>query len=180
VPIADDIDYTQILENLDQSSRGHAATRTETEARQVDRAQAIVAVSGLGVPRSAVAKLTGMTRGRIQQILEEVGEAGATGDAWKDPELRRLVAERIAARPIPSAGIGLRRESVSGPHLGPGAGLMVRLTGDLEDDRGRLIEIARNLAVQLESGELDHLLTLTEDEREVMAGNLLGGKGQSA
>ncbi|HSS32502.1 MAG TPA: hypothetical protein VLL27_04400 [Solirubrobacterales bacterium] len=178
MPISADIDYAQILENLDQSSRGHAATRTETEARQIDRAEAIVAISGLGVPRSAVAKLTGMTRGRIQQILEEAGKAGATGDAWKDPELRRLVAERIAARPVPSAGIGLRRESVSGPHLGSGAGLMVRLTGDLEDDRGRLIEIARNLAVELESGKLDQLLALTEDEREVVEGNLLGGEGQ--
>jgi hypothetical protein len=172
--------YREVLEDLDQASRRHAATAAEKEGRQVDRAQAIVEVSKLGVPRAAVAKLIGMTRGRVQQILDEAGEAGAAGDAWEDPELRRMVQAWIAARPIPSAGIGLRRESVAGPHIGPGAGLMVRLTGDLEKDREDLIAIARHLVERLETGELDELVTLTDEELEVVRGNLIDSEDPAA
>jgi hypothetical protein len=166
--------YRQLLTNLEQASRQHAATKTETQHRQVDRAKAIVEVSRLGVPRSTVAKLAGLTSGRVQQILEEAGEAGATGEDWNDPELRRLVEASIAARPIPSAGIGLRRESTLGPHVGRGAGVAVRLTGDLDKDRDHVISMIERLLEEVHSGNLDHLLSLTEDELDVVRGNLIG------
>jgi hypothetical protein len=165
--------YLQILSDLEQASRQHAATKTETQGRQVDRAKAIVEVSKLGVPRATVAKLAGLTRGRIQQILEQAGEAGATGEDWNDPELRRLVKAAVAARPIPSAGIGLRRESTLGPHLGQGAGVAVRLTGDLDKDRNDVISMIERLLEKTRSGDLDHLLSLTEEELEVVRGNLI-------
>jgi hypothetical protein len=165
--------YRRILSNLEQASRQHAATKTETQDRQVDRAKAIVEVSRLGVPRSTVAKLAGLTRGRVQQILEQAGESGATGEDWNDPELRRLVEAAIAARPIPSAGIGLRRESTLGPHVGRGAGVAVRLTGDLDKDRDEVISMIERLLKKVRSGNLDDLLSLTEEELDVVQGNLI-------
>lgn len=166
--------YQQVLDGLEQASRQHAATKSETREHQDERARAIVEVSRLGVPRSAVAKLAGLTRGRIQQILEEAGEAGATGEDWKDPELRRLVEAGIASRPTPSAGIGLRRESTFGPHLGRGAGVAVPLRGDVDENRERVISMLEQLLEKVRSGSLDHFLTLTDEEREVVEGNLAG------
>lgn len=165
--------YRQILVNLEQASRQHAATKTETQDRQVDRAEAIVEISRLGVPRSTVARLAGLTRGRVQQILEQAGEAGVAGEDWSDPELRRLVEAAIAARPIPSAGIGLRRESTLGPHVGRGAGVAVRLTGDLDEDRDHVISMTERLLDQVRSGNLDYLLSLTEEELDLVRGNLV-------
>lgn len=165
--------YRQILRDLDQASRQHAATKTETQDRQVDRAGAIVEVSKLGVPRSTVAKLTGLTRGRVQQILDQAGESGVTGKDWNDPELRELVKEAIAARPNPSAGIGLRRESTFGPHIGRGAGIAVPLSGDLNQDRHEVISWIEKLAEEVRSKKFDYLLTLTDEEREVMQGDLI-------
>jgi hypothetical protein len=166
--------YQRILSKLEQASRQHAATKTETQDHQVDRAQAIVEVSRLGVPRSTVAKLAGLTSGRVQQILEQAGEAGATGEDWSDPELRRLVKAAISARPIPSAGIGLRRESMLGPHVGRGAGVAVRLTGDLDEDRDNVISMVEQLLEEVRTGKLDYLLTLTQEECDVAQGNLIG------
>lgn len=165
--------YSQLLTDLEQASRQHAATKTETQDRQADRAKAIVDASRLGIPRSTVAKLAGLTRGRVQQILEQAGESGVTGDDWKDPELRRLAEAAIAARPIPSAGIGLRRESTLGPHVGRGAGVAVRLTGDLDKDRDDVISRTEQLLDELRSGKLDYLLSLTEEEFDVVRGNLI-------
>jgi hypothetical protein len=165
--------YVRTLSKLEQASRQHAATKTETQDRQLDRAEAIVEVSKLGVPRSTVAKLTGLTRGRVQQILEQAGEAGAAGEAWGDPELRRLVEAAIAARPGPSAGIGLRRESTLGPHVGRGAGVAVPLTGDLDKDRADVISMIEQLLDQVRSGKLDYLLCLTDEEIEVVRGKLV-------
>jgi len=165
--------YRRLLNNLDQSSRQHAATKTETQDRQIDRAKAIIELSRLGVPRSTVAKLAGLTRGRVQQILEQAGEAGATGKDWSDPELRQLVQAAIAARPIPSAGIGLRRESTLGPHVGRGAGVAVRLTGDLDKDRDAVISMVEQLLDEVHSKKLDYLLSLTEEELEIVRGNLI-------
>lgn len=153
--------YGRVLTNLEQASRQHAATKTETQDRQIDRAEAIVEVSKLGVPRSTVAKLAGLTRGRVQQILDQAGETGVTGGGWSDPELRRLVEAAIAARPIPSAGIGLRRESTLGPHVGRGAGVAVRLTGDLNKDRDDVTSMIEQLLDEVRSGKLDYLLSLT-------------------
>lgn len=165
--------YSKALRDLEEASRQHAATKTETADRQLDRARAIVQVSRLGVPRSTVAKLTGLTRGRVQQILDQAGEAGPAGADWNDPELRRLVEAQIAARPIPSAGIGLRRESTVGPHVGRGAGVMVRLTGDLDRDRDDVISMIERLLNQVRSQQLDYLLALTEDELEIVRGTLI-------
>lgn len=165
--------YKEALMNLEQASRQHAATKTETQDWQVDRAKAIIDVSKLGVPRSIVAKLTGLTGGRVQQILEQAGEAGATGQGWKDPELRRLVEAAIAARPMPSAGIGLRRESTLGPHVGRGAGVAVPLTGDLDKDRNGIILMVEKLLDEVRSGNLDYLLSLTEEELDIVRGNLI-------
>jgi hypothetical protein len=166
--------YQRILRKLEQASRQHAATKTETQDRQVDRAEAIVEISSLGVPRSTVAKLAGLTRGRVQQILEEAGEAGAAGEEWNDPELRGLVEAAIAARPIPSAGVGLRRESTRGPHVGRGAGVAIRLTGDLDKDRDDIVSKIEQLLGEVRSGNLDYLLALTEEELDLVKGNLIG------
>lgn len=165
--------YKQVLSDLEQASRQHSATKTETQDLQVDRAEAIIEASRLGVPRSTVAKLAGLTRGRVQQILNQAGEAGATGEEWSDPELRRLVEAAIAARPIPSAGIGLRRESTLGPHVGKGAGVAVRLTGDLDKDRDDVILMVERLLEEVRSGNLDYLLSLKEEELDIVRGNLI-------
>jgi len=166
--------YQQVLDDLEQASRQYAATKFETREHQDDRARAIVEVSRLGVPRSAVAKLAGLTRGRVQQILEEAGEAGAAGEDWDDPELRRLVEAAIATRPTPSAGIGLRRESTLGPHLGRGAGVAVPLGRDVGKNREHVISMIEQLLEKVRSGDLDDLLSLTDEEREVVEGNLNG------
>lgn len=165
--------YEQALTKLEQASRQHAATKTETQDRQIDRAKAIIEVSRLGVPRSTVAKLADLTRGRVQQILDQAGETGATGEDWNDPDLRRLVKAAIAARPIPSAGIGLRRESTLGPHVGRGAGVAVRLTGDLDRDRDDVISMVEQLLDEVRSRNLDYLLFLTKEELDVARGDLI-------
>lgn len=165
--------YRQVLDALDEASRNHARATGERGDRQSDRGEAIVAISKLGVPRGAVAKLTGITRGRVQQILEDAGASGAAGDGWADPELRRLVEQAIAARPIPSIGVGVRRESTLGPHLGRGYGGSLRLTGDLDRDRDDIVEVLETLAERARSGELDDFLTLTSEEHDLVRGRLL-------
>jgi hypothetical protein len=165
--------YAEILRDLDQASRQHAGTRSETGDWQRGRAEAIIEISKLGVPRSTVAKLAGLTRGRVQQILEEAGEAGARGEDWNDPELRRLVGAAIADRPKPSVGVGLRRESTSGPHIGRGYGSAVRLTGDLEIDREAVTSVLEELLEGVRAGTMDELMLLTDEEREVVEGNLI-------
>jgi len=165
--------YNEVLARVEGASRLHAATKAETKDWQVDRAEAIVEISGLGVPRSTVAKLTGLTRGRVQQILEDAGKAGITGEEWRDPELRRLVAEAIAARPEPSIGIGLRRESASGPHIGRGLGVQVRLNGEVDENRARVVTMVEKLLDEVRSGKADNLLKLSTEELEVVEGNLI-------
>lgn len=166
-------EYRKALTALDQASRQHAATRGETLDWQADRAKAIFDVSSLGVPRSTVAKLAGITRGRVQQILEEAGEAGTTGDAWADPDFRRLVEAAIANRPVPSVGVGLRRESASGPHVGEGVGVAIRLTGDLEENRDKVLASIETLLGQVKAGQLDQLLSLTDEELDLVRGDLI-------
>lgn len=168
--------YREVLSALDQASRQHAATRNETLDWQADRAKAIIDVSKLGVPRSTVAKLAGITRGRVQQILEEAGEAGATGDAWADPDFRRIVEVAIANRPVPSVGVGLRRESESGPHIGEGVGVAIPLTEDPEENRDMVVGSIETLLRQVKAGQLDQLLTLTDEELDLVRGNLIDGE----
>jgi len=133
----------------------------------------VVEISALGVPRSAVAKLTGLTRGRVQQILDGAGAAGVTGSEWSDPELRRLVEAAIAARPLPSVGVGVRRESTLGPHLGAGLGGTVRLRGNVVADRAEVVRTLEQLIDHARAGELDELLHLTDEEQEVVRGQLI-------
>lgn len=63
------------------------------------------------------------------------------------PELRR------------SVGVGVRRESRLGPHLGPGFGGKHELTGDLDTDRAAVVAALQQLIRQTERGDLDDLLT---------------------
>jgi len=154
-----------ILKKLDDSSR----TLGNQKAFQSARSEAVVEISQLGVPRSAVAKLTGLTRGRVQQILDAAGATGATGDEWKDPEVKALVEKAILDRPLPSIGLGLRRETPGASHhLGRGYGGQFRITGDVDSDRDEIVEALTLLLDQAKKGKFDELLVLTEEERELL------------
>jgi hypothetical protein len=165
--------YQSLLRELDQATRQLAGTAVARDDLQTKRAEAVVEISNLGVPRSVVAKLTGLTRGRVQQILDGVGASGVTGTEWDDPKLRQLVEAAIAARPLPSVGVGLRRESTLGPHLGQGWGGAIRLTGDVEQDRDEVIGALQRVLERARSGDFDELLTLTDEERDVIRGRLV-------
>jgi hypothetical protein len=58
----------------------------------------------------------------------------------------------------PSVGIGVRRESEHGPHLGSGYGGKWELTGDIEEDREAVGLTLRKLIEQVERGDLDDIL----------------------
>lgn len=60
----------------------------------------------------------------------------------------------------PSVGVGVRRESEYGPHLGRGVGGKWELTGDIGEDREAVILALRQLIQRAEGGELDDILTL--------------------
>jgi hypothetical protein len=62
----------------------------------------------------------------------------------------------------PSIGVGLRRESEFGPHLGHGLGAKHELTGDIERDRAAAVEILKELLVRVERGEADEILATTQ------------------
>lgn len=62
--------------------------------------------------------------------------------------------------------MGVRRESVLGPHLGAGLGGKWELTDDLDSDRDAVIETHRKLIKQVERGDLDRLLTLERPIRQ--------------
>lgn len=67
-----------------------------------------------------------------------------------------------SAEPPPvSNGVGVRRESVHGPHVGRGYGGTLELTGDLDRDRSDLVTVLRQLIDRAEQGELDDLLDPT-------------------
>jgi hypothetical protein len=59
----------------------------------------------------------------------------------------------------PSVGIGVRRESEHGPHLGRGYGGKWELTGDIEEDRTAVALTLKKLIDQVECGDLDDILT---------------------
>jgi hypothetical protein len=167
-------DPRALLSELDVASRRLAADAGSREEEQKRRDDAIVELSKRGVPRAVVGKLTGLTRARVQQILDRAGQPGATGDAWaNDQALRRMVEYAILERPIPSVGVGLRRESVAGPHLGAGWGGRVRLTNDVEHNRSEVVWTLRKLVERAEAGDFDDLLTLTKDEYDIVRGRPL-------
>lgn len=59
----------------------------------------------------------------------------------------------------PSIGVGVRRESALGPHLGAGFGGKWVLTGDIDADRAAVVSTLTKLIEQAERGDLDGLLT---------------------
>jgi hypothetical protein len=63
---------------------------------------------------------------------------------------------------MPSVGVGVRRESEHGPHLGRGVGGKLMLTGVLRDDRDAVAQAVRQLLEKVERGDLDDLLMTTE------------------
>jgi Arc/MetJ-type ribon-helix-helix transcriptional regulator len=62
----------------------------------------------------------------------------------------------------PSIGVGLRRESIFGPHVGPGYGGQYQLTGDLQEDREMVIKLVTNLLERARDGGIDSLIALSE------------------
>jgi hypothetical protein len=59
----------------------------------------------------------------------------------------------------PSVGVGVRRESELGPHLGRGYGGRWELTGEIAEDRASVAAILRKLMEQVERGDLDDILS---------------------
>ncbi len=64
----------------------------------------------------------------------------------------------------PSVGIGVRRESGLGPHLGRGVGGKWVLTGDLDEDRRAVVRALEQLLEQTSRGDLDHILVVRPDK----------------
>jgi hypothetical protein len=58
----------------------------------------------------------------------------------------------------PSVGVGVRRESKLGPHLGRGYGGKWELTGELDEDRAGVVGALRGLIDLVERGDLDDIL----------------------
>lgn len=61
----------------------------------------------------------------------------------------------------PSVGVGVRRESELGPHLGAGYGGKWELTGDIQKDREAVVLTLQKLIDQVERGDLDDILGTT-------------------
>lgn len=78
----------------------------------------------------------------------------------------------IAARPIPSAGIGLVREHGRSA-CGPGSWGCSSANGRLGKDCDDVVVMVERLLDQVRSGKLDYLLALTEEELEVVQGDLI-------
>jgi hypothetical protein len=58
-------------------------------------------------------------------------------------------------------GVGVRRESKLGPHLGQGFGGRWVLKGDIDEDRAAVVLILKKLIDQVECGDLDDILSGT-------------------
>jgi hypothetical protein len=58
----------------------------------------------------------------------------------------------------PSVGIGVRRESDLGPHLGCGIVGKYTVTGDLQRDRAAVEQVLEQLLEQTKRGDLDDIL----------------------
>jgi hypothetical protein len=148
------------LAELADATKAYEAASGEAGREQQRRVEAIVRLSRLGAPRSVTARVARLTPGRVQQLLESAGAVGATGDQWKKEQMNERVEETIAEGLRPSVGIGVRRESKDGPHLGRGLGGKLVLTGDLETDRADAAETLEKLAQMTRDGKLDDILTV--------------------
>jgi hypothetical protein len=166
--------HRALLDQLDQATRRLAGDVGPREDEQKRRDDAIIELTRLGVPRAVVAKLTGLTRARVQQIIDRAEEPIESNDYWEHGiSLRRMIEYAILERPVPSIGVGLRRESVAGPHLGAGWGGQVRLTEDVAHNRSEVVWALNKLIERAEAGDFDELLTLTEDESDIVRGRPL-------
>lgn len=166
--------HRALLDQLDQATRrlgGDVGPRDEEQKRRDD---AIIELTRLGVPRAVVGKLTGLTRARVQQIIDRTDEPVESGDYWvHDTALRRMVEYAILERPVPSVGVGIRRESVAGPHLGAGWGGQIRLTEDVEHNRREVVWALERLIESTKAGRFDELFTLKDEERDIVRGRPL-------
>ena len=61
--------------------------------------------------------------------------------------------------------------------MGRGAGVALRLTGDLDKDRLDVISMIEQLLDEVRSGKLDYLLSLREEELDEIQGNLIDDPG---
>jgi hypothetical protein len=68
----------------------------------------------------------------------------------------------------PSVGVGVRRESKLGPHLGRGHGAKWELKGDIDEDRAALVLLLKQLIDRVEHRDLDDILTTipAQEDRE--------------
>jgi hypothetical protein len=60
----------------------------------------------------------------------------------------------------PSVGVGIRRESQLGPHLGKGYGGKLELEGDIDKDRDAVVQILNELIEKVEQGGIDDILRI--------------------
>ncbi len=97
-----------------------------------------------------------------QLILDNEGQSRRL-----DPAVDAPIAD--LHEPDPSIGIGVRRESKDGPHLGRGVGGKWLLTGDLEEDRAAVIDVLERLIRQAKRGDLDGILDLKTDHEGPVA-----------
>lgn len=166
--------HRALLDQLDQATRRLAGDVGPREDEQKRRDDAIIELTRLGVPRAVVGKLTGLTRARVQQIIDRSDEPVESGDYWEhDTALRRMVEYAILERPVPSVGVGIRRESVAGPHLGAGWGGQIRLTEDVEHNRHEVVWALERLIEGTKAGRYDELFTLNDEERDIVRGRPL-------
>ena len=82
-----------------------------------------------------------------------------------DQPYMELPTAAEADESLPSVGIGIRRESKAGPHLGRGWGGKWPLTNDLEGNRQAVVDTLKNLIRMTEQGKLDSILDLDADRR---------------
>jgi hypothetical protein len=166
--------HRALLDQLDQATRRLAGDAGPREDELKRRDYAIIELTRLGVPRAVVGKLTGLTRARVQQIVDRADEPVESGAYWEhDTALRRMVEYAILERPVPSVGVGIRRESVAGPHLGAGWGGQIRLTEDVEHNRRELVWALERLIEGTKAGRFDELFTLNDEERDIVRGRPL-------
>src|SRR4051794_15159070 len=166
--------HRALLDQLDKATRRLAGDAGPREDEQKRRDDAIIELTRLGVPRAVVGKLTGLTRARVQQIIDRADKRVESGDYWEhDTALRRMVEYAILDRPVPSIGVGVRRESVAGPHLGAGWGGQIRLTDDVARNRSEVVWALGRLIERAEAGDFDDLIALTDEERDIVRGRPL-------
>lgn len=167
-PVPPPISDHPLVDALAKATIGYRAAMDQAAEHLKKRNAAIVALSrSNSAPRSQMARVSGLTSGRIQQVLDAAGgaEPDDGADEWTD-ELRYEVSKAAAKTQQPSVGIGVRRESREGirGHVGEGYGGQWPLTGDLEADRSAVLDALEQLVRLTQEGKLDHLLNVEPAE----------------